>query len=385
MPASAYLPTIDQVVADLRVLRERGLTRIRHADLPSLRLVATETAPLAQAQPQVGLGGPSGQARPAGTASGHLEVEVVLRAAVENLGGGELGGAAMATFGLDKGTRDRPAQDRRRRAALIYGVSVERFRKHHERIVLEQVAEEMLKLALRPQAGAKTPARPVGQASPSARTVLSGQVGGRDLRVTVRIEPVELLTGADILVVPTNSYMELPQHFKSSVSAAVRKMAAVRNSDGQVVIDVVADELASWMSKNARPGLPVAPGTVAATTPGEMTRSGIRRIYHVATTSPQPRSNDYVVEPSAVADGIRNVFTTARSERALFRPPLNSIALPLLGAGRGGLDPATSFDWIWSAVERELSADDAWDIHFFTRTPERVEVMIGRLAAAGLV
>ncbi len=381
MPASAYLPTIDQVVADLRVLRERGLTRIRHADLPSLRLAATEAAeagPLAQAH-----AGPEDRAGQGKPAAGHLEVEGVLRAAVENLGGGELGGAAMATFGLDKGTRDRPAQDRRRRAALIYGVSVERFRKHHERIVLEQVAEEVLKLALRPQATARQAARP-GRPSPSARTVVSGRVGARELRVTVRVEPVELLTGVDILVVPTNSYMELPQHFKSSVSAAVRKMAAVRNSDGQVVIDVLADELAAWMSKNARPGLPVAPGTVAATTPGEMTRNNIRRIYHVATTSPQPRSNDYVVEPSAVADGIRNVFMTARAERALYRPPLGSIAFPLLGAGRGRLDPATSFDWIWSAVERELGAGDPWDIHFFTRTPERVESMIGRLAAAGL-
>jgi hypothetical protein len=49
------------------------------------------------------------------------------------------------------------AQDRRRRAALIYGVSVERFRKHHERIVLEQVAEEILSVLCKSSRYAKDP------------------------------------------------------------------------------------------------------------------------------------------------------------------------------------------------------------------------------------
>jgi len=74
---------------------------------------------------------------------------------VENLGGGSLGAAAAATFGLARGARDMPAADRRRRAALVYGVSVERFRKYHERIVMEQVAEEILKWCI-----ASAPPRP---------------------------------------------------------------------------------------------------------------------------------------------------------------------------------------------------------------------------------
>jgi hypothetical protein len=106
------------------VLRVRSLVRIPHTDLPELRKVA------------------GGDASPA-------DVEAILRAAVGNLGGGELGDAAAATFGLSSGARDRPAKDRRRRAALVYGVSVEQFRKSHERIVIEQVAEELLKLYLR--------------------------------------------------------------------------------------------------------------------------------------------------------------------------------------------------------------------------------------------
>ena len=126
VPAHPGVPTLEEIVADLRVLRERGLVRLRHTDLAALRAAATRTSALAAAG-----GGPGA-------------IEALVRAAVENLGGGHLGAAAAATFGLARGARDMPAPDRRRRAALVYGVSVERLRKHHERVVLEQVAEEII-------------------------------------------------------------------------------------------------------------------------------------------------------------------------------------------------------------------------------------------------
>ena len=59
-------------------------------------------------------------------------------------------------------------------------------------------------------------------------TVLDGQVGDVSLRLVVHVEPVELMSGVDIVVAPTNVFLELPQHFKSSISAAVRRAAAIR-------------------------------------------------------------------------------------------------------------------------------------------------------------
>ena len=353
-------PAVSALVDDLRVLRERGLTRLRHTDLPSLRLLADRL--------------------------GDLGIEEMLRKAVENLGESELGKAAMATFGLESGKRDKPASDRRRRAALIYGLSVERFRKHQERILIEQVAEEILKLASRPSPQPpQPPPKPVRAPAPPVRQVIfRGQVAGQPLTVIVRAEPVELLAGVDVLVVPTNSYMEPPQLFKSSVSAAVRRMAATKNVDGHIAIDVVAADLAAWVSKNARRGLAVALGAVAPTSAGEMSRRGIRRLYHVAVVSPQPSSNNYVVEPVAIAEGVRNVLALAQAERGLFSPALRSIAFPLLGAGRGGLDQVTSFDWIWGALERELAGLHPWEFHFFARRPEQAALMVSRLVAAGL-
>jgi len=362
MEGSPGVSAIDEIVAELRTLRERGLVRLRHTDLADLRRAASRTGLAA--------------------ATGPGAVEAMVRAAVENLGGGSLGGAASATFGLGRGERDMAAQDRRRRAALAYGVSVERFRKHHERIVLEQVAEEVLKLCATAEAAGRPYPAP---AELDQQIKLLGQAGDDQFPVVVHIEPVELLCDVDILVVSENVYLELPQYFKSSVSAAVRRAAAVKGADGEIVTDVIGDELASWLRRNGRVGLPVAAGTVAAVAPGELARQRIRRIYHAAVTVPIPGTNHYAVEPASIASSVRNVFSLARAERDLFEPPLSSLAFPLLGAGRGGLDPATSFTWLWTAIEREVRDNGSWAIHFVTRRRSSADLIVAKLGEAGAI
>ncbi|MGH3157771.1 MAG: macro domain-containing protein, partial [Streptosporangiaceae bacterium] len=289
---------------------------------------------------------------------------------------------AMATFGLARGTRDMTAAERRQRAALVYRVSVERFRKHHERIVIEQVAEEILKLCAAQDPVTRPPGFP---AELAAQIRLSGQLGDYSFPVVVHIEPIELLSNIDILVVPENVYLELPQPFKASVAAAVRKAAAIRGADGEVVTDVISDELQSWVHKHGRHGLPVAPGTVVVTSSGDMASQGISSIYHVAIASPRPGTNDYDVEPTVIATGVRNVLAAARTARPLAGPPLSSIAFPLLGAGRGGLDPATSFAWLWASLERDIRDNGPWDIHFVTNRRTLAELIVGKLREAGVI
>jgi O-acetyl-ADP-ribose deacetylase (regulator of RNase III) len=364
MPTSPVVPTLEEIVADLRVLRERGLVRLRHTDLADLGRAAAHSGVMAAVA-----GGPGA-------------IEAVVRAAVDNLGGGSLGASAMATFGLARGTRDMTAQDRRQRAALVYRVSVERFRKHHERIVVEQVAEEILKLCATQGGMARPPDSPVEL---GAQIRLSGQLGDYSFPVVVHIEPIELLSNIDILVVPENVYLELPQPFKASVSAAVRRAAAVRGADGEIVTDVISDEIRSWMHKHGRFGLPVAPGTVVVTTSGEMASQGISRIYHVALASPRPGTNDYDVEPTVIATGIRNVLTMVRTAQLQSGQSFRSIAFPLLGAGRGGLDPATSFAWLWTSLARDIRDNGPWDIHFVTNRRTLAELIVGKLREAGVI
>jgi O-acetyl-ADP-ribose deacetylase (regulator of RNase III) len=358
--------TVADIVADLRLLRERGLVRIRHTELSALRMAVSLTDII---PPE---------------ALGPRAVEALLRAAVGNLGGGQLSAAAEHTFGLHRGDRDRPAQDRRRRAAQEYGVSLERFRKHHERVVIEQVAEEILELC-RPQSRRRPPDIDADAGTPQVPTTihLQARSGGTHFPVIVHVEPVELLRDVDVVVAPTNIYLEMPQPYKASISAALRRATPQRAPDGAVVADEVVDELRSWVRDNGRPGMPVAVGSVAPTSAGALRQQGIRRIYHAAVASPQPGTNDYDVTPAAITLAVHATFDVARSERGRFSPPLESLVFPLLGAGRGGLDPATSFAWIWAAIEHEMRADNTWKMHFVTHQRTTADVIVAGIIASG--
>jgi O-acetyl-ADP-ribose deacetylase (regulator of RNase III) len=198
--------------------------------------------------------------------------------------------------------------------------------------------------------------------------------------VTVHVEPVELLRNVDVVVAPTNVYLEMPQPYKASVSAALRRAAAWRGPDGAITADEVVDELRGWVSRHGRPGMPVAEGTVAATSAGALSEQGIRRIYHAAVVTPRPGTNDYDVRPTAITQAVHAAFALARSERLRFTPPLGSLGFPLIGAGRGGLDPATSFRWIWAALEHEIPRDNAWSIHFITYQRATADAIINGLS-----
>src|ERR1700722_17704891 len=103
MAADPDIPTIDELIADLRVLRERGLVRLRPPDLADLGRAARRAAP------QAALAGGPGA------------VEDLLRTAVDNLGGGPLREAGTATLGLGRGARGRAGAGRPRRPSASAG------------------------------------------------------------------------------------------------------------------------------------------------------------------------------------------------------------------------------------------------------------------------
>ncbi|MEV7008572.1 hypothetical protein [Streptosporangium sp. NPDC051022] len=346
----------DDLVEDLRVLRERGLVRIRETPLAAL----TEAAGIHLATDE-----PS-----------RFAVERLLADAVSGLGGGSLETAAAYTFGLVQGTRDWQAADRRRQAARVYGVSVERFRKHQERVVLAQVAEQILGLCERRERPAPTRARYVARSQ-----VLLDAAG--DVRVTVHARPIEQLTGIDVLVSPENVYMEMSKTFRSSVSAALRRAGASRGAAGEMVEDTVQLELLRWMGRHARAGLPVAPGTVAATGPGGLAANGVRRIYHVAVAVPAVGRDAYAVEPGSVSEAVHRVFRLATAEREDFSPPLSSLCFPLIGTGRGGLSLETGLYWLWTAIAESLGRHPRWAIHLSVPRPDVTERVLEILSGHG--
>jgi O-acetyl-ADP-ribose deacetylase (regulator of RNase III) len=367
MTSPPEMPGFDDLIEDLRLLRRHGLVRLRRLHLAALERLA--------AAPQL----------PPGTLPDAMEA--LLRKAVAGFGDGSLGEAASYTFGLTQGTRDWPAQDRRRRAAEIYGVSVERFRKHQERTVFEQVAEQILR-AVRPpdltsdwswDLDAPVPSIQFGQ-----RIDLMYPVpGAADVPVTVHVVTVELLTDIDVVVSPTNVHLEVAKTYSSTIAGRLRTTAAWRDATGRIYDDVLARELSDWLAAHDGYGATVAAGTVVPTSAGALAAQRIRRLYHAAVAVPRPASNDYYVAPETVARAVREVFALARWERDAAALPLTSLCFPLIGAGRGGMPVAASIEVLWWALTAELARDPGWRIHLVDREADRALLLLAHLLSNG--
>ncbi|MEU1280429.1 hypothetical protein [Streptomyces sp. NPDC005805] len=394
-PTAAALPDL---VAELAAVRTHGLLGLRRLDIPVLRAASAL---------RTGCG--PGEASPGA-------VESLLREAVGTLGGGDLQAAAEHTFGLIQGTRERPAQDRRRRAAEVFRVSTDRFRKHHEKLVVAETAEAVLALCAHPgPAPVPPPAQPgtaCRDAVPAARRAgavpapardaadnpaddLADGGGGREVplgpvdmdlvlagepvRITVHIGAIEFITGVDVLVSSENVYLEMSRTYRLTTSGALRRAAARKNRSGGILDDVLARELRDWMTEFASPGLPVAPGTVAATGPGELARHGVRRIYHAAVVTPRA-DGGYETTPVVITKSVVNVFEEAAGEQNRFEPPLASVCLPLLGAGRGGLDPVASLRAVLTGIGRARTLGPRREVHLVVRRPEVAARVLDALA-----
>jgi O-acetyl-ADP-ribose deacetylase (regulator of RNase III) len=359
-PPEHALPFHERLVDDLNLVRRSGLVRLRGLPLDGLY----------EAAGHCGLAG----------ASEPGAIEELLRRAIDGLGGGDLSDAAEYTFGTASGTRGWTIGDRRRRAAQSYGVSVERFRKHHERLVIEQVAEEIVKLCQARPASDDEPASHALDLLAQGRTTVSLTLplpaSGATRELVLHVVAIELLRDIDIIVSSENVAMEMSKLFKKTVSAGLRRAGAKRNTAGEIIDDTIQRELTEWIREHGRVGFPVTPGTVAVTGPGALAGEGIRRIYHAGVATPRTEGDDYSVSADVVAIALRNVFRLATRERDGFSPPLSSICLPLFGAGHGGVPAATSFAWIRAALDQELHDDAPWRLHLVTNSVSQAEDVV---------
>jgi O-acetyl-ADP-ribose deacetylase (regulator of RNase III) len=197
---------------------------------------------------------------------------------------------------------------------------------------------------------------------------VTAPVAGRPRQIQLHVHPVDLLRDVDVVVSPTNTYLALPDAFKSSVAASLRRAGADRAPGGRLLADLVHDELRAWATEH---GVPVLPGTVAPTGPGALAAQGIRRLYHAAVARPRPGTNDYDVLPSDITRSAVTVFRLMAAEDLQPR----SVCFPLLGAGRGGLPAAVSAQALWAAVEAEFARGAEWEVHFVVRRVARAELL----------
>ncbi|MFC5754282.1 hypothetical protein [Actinomadura rugatobispora] len=368
MPDPSPAVRHDALVGELRAIRERGLLRLRDVRLPALAAAATA----------LGL--------PVGDDLLPSSITRLLGEVVERLDG-SLATATAYTLGVAPGTRDWPAHDRRQRAAQVYSVSVERFRKSHERMLLDNVAQEILALCAKETSEAEEPepaAPPLGSTSVvfdlPGRGRSTGVGGGR---ITVLCRPVETLRDVDVVVSSENVYLQMSKTYQSTLSGTLRNAAARWDGAGALTDDVLQRELQEWLRRRGRLGAAVAPGTVVPTGSGELAAQGIRRVYHAAVAIPRPRSHGYAIEPGAVVRAVRQAFALLRHERDQYDPPLRSLCFPLFGAGRGGLALETSWSYLWAGLEAELGARDVPDVYLLTRRDEVMRTVSDALRGLG--
>ena len=307
-------------------------------------------------------------------------VEDALRRAVVGLDPGqrELG---RLTFGLEPGTRALSGKVRRDRAADLAGIGADRFRKHQEKLLVRQVAEAILAEAEPVVSGAAYTAPQPPPPVRAGRHPVETPFPHGSVTITLHVAPIELIERVDVLVSSENIYFEMSKTFRRTISGSLRRAGATKDAGGRIVDDVIADQLRSWSERSAPSGLPVAPGTVAVTSAGALAARGVRRIFHAAVTTPSATGNGYETAPEAVAEAVLRVFQLAREERDSGGLPLRSVALPLFGAGRGGLDARKSAEAVLGALEIALAADPDWSVHLVTRNPVSAAAVLEALAA----
>nr|WP_243637137.1 macro domain-containing protein [Streptomyces sp. DconLS] len=170
----------------------------------------------------------------------------------------------------------------------------------------------------------------------------------------------------DILVSSENTFLEMSKTFRSTVSGALRRAAALRDASGEIVDDVLARELGVWLRTHERPGVPVRPGTVVATSSGALAAQGVRRIHHAAIAAPVGNGERYHVTPAVLAEAVRASFELARQEAEFLALPMSSICFPLMGTGRGGLSVPTAARALLGALGQELRRDPSWSVLMVT-------------------
>lgn len=363
--------TLHRLVDELGRVRALGLLRLHEARLETLAACAAGRSPGTESS------APGGRAEPEA-------LERLLHAVLLGLDGELLRDAALHSFGFAPGTRDLSGKERRERAAHVYGVGAERFRKHQEKLMLQQVARAVMNFEGH-RAGPVQDSRESVRESAGNGDVVPVRAGRHVLRtafphgdvlLTLHVGPIELVTGVDVLVSSENIYFEMSKTFRRTVSGSLRRAGATKDAVGRITDDVIARQLSDWVRNFGVPGLPVAAGTVAVTSPGALAAQGVRRILHAAVATPSATGDGYETAPAAVAAAVRRVFQLAAAERRAGRAPLRSVALPLLGAGRGGLDARTSAEAVVGTLEQVLRADPDWSVHLVTRNPLSARAVI---------
>lgn len=129
MDPTIQAPKLDALVEDIKLIRRRGITKLRQLELPALR-AALVTSGRVETEDR----------------AGSPEIETLLRDALVDFEAGRFGDAPAILFGLLPGTRGYEPADLRSQAASVLDRSRSWFRNNHEPVIVDEMAQTILRL-----------------------------------------------------------------------------------------------------------------------------------------------------------------------------------------------------------------------------------------------
>ena len=137
------------------------------------------------------------------------------------------------------------------------------------------------------------------------------------------------IKGVDVWVNSENTNMQMARPFERSISSTIRYEGAKKGRSGNIVNDIIANELNKIMEEEG--GL-ATPGTVIPTTSGELERTnGVKKIFHAAAVFGQPGEGYKPI--NNIEDCISNALELIDNDEELSNVDLHSIIFPLMGTG----------------------------------------------------
>jgi O-acetyl-ADP-ribose deacetylase (regulator of RNase III) len=131
---------------------------------------------------------------------------------------------------------------------------------------------------------------------------------------------------ADIWVNSENTNMQMARYYDRSISGTIRYLGARKDVAGDVVEDLIFNELAKLMTNKSV----VQPATILPTGSGELEKShNVKSIFHVAAVRGQVGSGYQPI------DNIEYCVRNALERAEVTGTPCKSILFPLLGTGTG--------------------------------------------------
>jgi nucleoside phosphorylase len=194
--------------------------------------------------------------------------------------------------------------------------------------------------------------------------------------------PINQIVDVDVIVASENTHFELARPFKSSTSGRLRNAAAQKDEKGKVLDDVLYGELEAWRIDSNFGNTEVAEGTVISTSSGQMIEQGVSRIYHAAVVSPIQGVHGYTVKQETIEFASIEVIALLKREqdRGIIPKPC-SICLPLLGTGRGKLEPKIAFQAMMRGLSTgiEQYRPQVSSIHFCTMMRHETNTLLKAL------